>query len=79
MKLLNVLINNSPIARWNSITFVPDTPSGDNQISVQRGFSRGKLCNIEECILRFYETEDKSKTWFFSSFGMIYHNTKIER
>ena len=49
----------------------------DNQIAIQRGFSRGKLCNLSEMILRWYNEQDEGKTWFLSSFETLYN--KIEK
>ena len=75
--LLNTLMNKSPIPTWKNIIFISTPAANENEISIKRGFSRSKLCNMEEMILRFYEQNDHNKTWFLSSFGAQYN--KIEK
>ena len=70
-------MNKSPIPTWKNITFISTPAANENEISIKRGFSRSKLCNMEEMILRFYEQNDHNKTWFLSSFGAQYN--KIEK
>ena len=75
--LLNQLMHESPIDTWRDIKFVSVSTGNINDIQIKRGFSRSKLCNIEEMLLRFYELQDTDKTWFLSSFGTQYN--KIEK
>ena len=75
--LLNILMQSSPIDGWRDISFTSKDTLKVNEIAITRGFSRYKLCTIEEMILRYYETKDAAKTWFLSSFGTQYN--KIEK
>ena len=67
----------SPIDMFKNISFTVDDTKNENEIWIKRGFSRYKLCNMEEMILRYYNHKDKTKTWFLSSFGAQYN--KIEK
>ena len=76
--LLNNLLKESPLPELRDITFETTKGGGaDRVVEVQRGFSRNKLCNIEELLLRYYNDRDKKKSWFFSSFETQYN--KIEK
>ena len=75
--LLNILMKRSPIDMFKNISFTVDDTKNENEIWIKRGFSRYKLCNMEEMILRYYNHKDKTKTWFLSSFGAQYN--KIEK
>ena len=71
--LLNQLMKDAPIKRWNKIKFVMNTKTrDDNIIIIERGFSRAQLCVMEEMILRYFNYEDKHKSWFLSFFGTHY-------
>ena len=77
MNLLNELMSISPIADWHDIHFSEDTTNTSaNHILIKRGFSRNKLCNIQELVLRYFNSISKSHTWFFSSFEAF--KNKIE-
>ena len=67
----------SPIPSMRNIKFTGEDNQNENEILVQRGFSRDKLCNIEEFILRYFNTQDNTNTWFLSSFAAQYN--KIEK
>ena len=76
--LLNQLMKDAPIKRWNKIKFVMNQKTqDDNTILIERGFSRAQLCVMEEMILRYFNYEDKQKSWFVSFFGTYYN--KIEK
>ena len=75
--LLNTLMKISPIISMRNIQFTAGDTQNKNEIAVTRGFSRDKLCNIEEFILRYFNSQDKAKTWFLSSFAAQYN--KIEK
>ena len=76
--LLNQLMKDAPIKRWNKIKFVMNQKTrDDNTIIIERGFSRAQLCVMEEMILRYFNYEDKQKSWFLSFFGTYYN--KIEK
>ena len=75
--LLNILMKKSPIPSMRNIKFTGEDNQNENEILVQRGFSRDKLCNIEEFILRYFNTQDNTNTWFLSSFAAQYN--KIEK
>ena len=77
INLLNALMDDAPLPTWKNITFIATPSTSINEITIKRGFSRGKLCDMEEIILRFYELTDSSNTWFLSSFGTQYN--KIEK
>ena len=67
----------TPIPKFNDIRFDAHTTDNSHIISIQRGFSRYKLCNIEEFLLRYYNKMDQDKSWFLSSFETQYN--KIEK
>ena len=76
--LLNQLMKDAPIKSWNKIKFVMNQKTrDDNTIIIERGFSRAQLCVMEEMILRYFNHEDKYKSWFLSFFGT--HYNKIEK
>ena len=75
--LLNTLMKKSPVISMRNIQFTAGDTQNKNEIAITRGFSRDKLCNIEEFILRYFNMQDKAKTWFLSSFAAQYN--KIER
>lgn len=77
INLLNTLMKKSPIVPMRKIQFTTDIIQNEYEILVQRGFSRDKLCNIEEFLLRYFNRQDKEKTWFLSSFATQYN--KIEK
>ena len=77
INLLNTIIKKSPIISMRKIQFTSDDAQNEHEIMVQRGFSRDKLCNIEEFLLRYFNVNDKTKTWFLSSFAAQYN--KIEK
>ena len=77
LNLLNALMKKSPIVPMRNILFTVDDNQNENEILVRRGFSRDKLCNIEEFILRYFNTQDNINTWFLSSFAAQYN--KIEK
>ena len=75
--LLNTLMKKSPVDSLKNIRFTTDDTQNINEITVNRGFSRDKLCNIEEFVLRYFNVKDSTKTWFLSSFATQYN--KIEK
>ena len=75
--LLNNLMKETPIPEFNDIRFDAQNTDNSHIISIQRGFSRYKLCNIEEFLLRYYNKMDQDKSWFLSSFETQYN--KIEK
>ena len=75
--LLNALMIKSPVISLRNIRFTENDTQKKHLIVVQRGFSRDKLCNMEEFILRYFNIQDSAKTWFLSSFATQYN--KIEK
>ena len=71
--LLNDIMKQSPIPELRNVLFDPQKADSPQIIRVQRGFSRHKLCNIEEFLLRYYNIMDKEKSWFLSSFETQYN------
>lgn len=76
LKLLNLLMSGGPIENWNQYNFIEKQKTKQTEILIPRGFSRHKLCNVQELILRYYEHTDRDHTWFLSSFGAKFN--KIE-
>ena len=69
--LFNKLFKISPIPSWKTIVFSSKEGEG---IHIKRGFSRTKLCIIEELIFQYYNSIDKTQIWFLTSFGTFYSN-----
>jgi len=69
-------VSEGPIENWHQYNFIEKNKTKPTEILIPRGFSRHKLCNIQELILRYYEHIDPDNTWFLSSFGAKFN--KIE-
>lgn len=76
LKLLNLLLSEGPIKNWHQYKFVEKNKTKPTEILIPRGFSRHKLCIIQELLLRYYEHADPDNAWFLSSFGAKFN--KIE-
>jgi len=69
LDLLNRLMKTSPNSEWKDLQFTEKNTKEPNNVLIPRGFSRHKLCNVQELILRYYNYTDHEQTWFLSSFG----------
>ena len=76
LELLNTLMTQAPIEEWHNLTFTEKDTKKHTDVLIQRGFSRHKLCNVQELLFRYYEHIDADNTWFLSSFGAKFN--KIE-
>jgi len=76
LELLNTLMVQAPIEDWRDLTFTEKDTKKHTDVLIRRGFSRHKLCNVQELIFRYYEHIDADHTWFLSTFGAKFN--KIE-
>ena len=76
LELLNTLMAQAPIEDWRDLTFTEKDTKKHTDVLIRRGFSRHKLCNVQELIFRYFEHIDTDNTWFLSSFGAKFN--KIE-
>jgi len=76
LELLNTLMSQAPIGEWKNLIFTEKDTKKRTDILIPRGFSRHKLCNVQELIFRYYNHIDQDATWFLSSFGAKFN--KIE-